>query len=214
MDLLERLILENPSFQAWSDGTPANWSVHPDVLRFIVRHVTPGMRTLETGSGQSTVAFALAGARHTAITLDPGEAQRIRAWLAEHGAPADLTFIHESSDVALTRDAGIPSELDFVFIDGAHRFPFPCLDWHYTEQRLRVGGLMAVDDYAMPSVRILHDFLLGEDEWDLLEVIGRTSFFRRVRETVVINDCQGQRINQRPWQTIMERVDEEISYGN
>jgi hypothetical protein len=199
---LNLLILENPSFQCWSDGTPANWSVAPDVLRFIHRHVSRGMRTLETGAGQTTVAFALAGARHTAITLDPGEAERIRAWCVDHGVEADLTFIHESSDIALARGDGIPQGVDFVFIDGAHRFPFPCLDWHYTERRLKVGGIVAVDDYQMPSVRILHDFLEGEDEWELIEVLGRTSFFRRLRETVVINDCWGQRLNQRQPDTV------------
>jgi len=197
---LNQLILENPAFQAWSDGTPANWSVSPEVLRFIHRHVRSGMSTLETGAGQTTAAFALAGARHIAITLDPGEAERIRAWCTNHGVDADLTFIHESSDVALARGTGIPDRLDFVLIDGAHRFPFPCIDWHYTQGRVPVGGIVAVDDFTMPSVRVLHDFLLGEDEWGLVEVLGRTSFFRRLSETIVVNDCQGQRINQRSWQ--------------
>jgi len=197
MTPLDLLIQENPRLQAWGDGTPANWAVAPDVLRFISHHVEPGMRTLETGAGQTTIALAIAGARHTAITLDPGEAERIRSWCTRHGVGSDnLTFIHESSDQALARGAGLPETLDVVFIDGAHRFPFPCLDWHFTESRLKIGGLLGVDDFAMPSVRILFDFLNGEDEWTLVETIARTAFFRRERETVVVNDCQGQRINQ------------------
>ena len=48
---------------------------------------------------------------------------------------------------------------------------------------------MVIDDYLTPSVRILHDFLLGENEWELIQsfrsVVRRhwgTSFFRRKRE--------------------------------
>ncbi|MFN3511942.1 MAG: class I SAM-dependent methyltransferase [Phenylobacterium sp.] len=199
LPLIEELIALNPALQAWGDDSPANWAPAPDVLRFIAANVQAGMQTVETGAGQSTIAFALAGARHTAVTLDSGEAARIRAYLADRGLHCPVRFIHESSDRALARADTLPPVLDFVFIDGAHRFPFPCLDWHYTEGRLRVGGLVGVDDFCMPSVRILHDFLLGEDEWELVQVFERTSFFRRVRETVVLNDCQGQRINQRPW---------------
>lgn len=199
MQLIERLIAENPALQAWGDGTPANWAATAEVLRFIVEHVRPGMTTLETGAGQTTIAFALAGAQHTAITVDASEAERIRGYLARHGRPCPVTFIRDSSDVALPRGKGIPDQLDFVFIDGAHRFPFPCLDWHYTESRLRVGGIVGVDDYEMPSVRILHDFLMGEAEWELVRLCERTSFFRRMGETVVVNDCQGQQINRRPW---------------
>ena len=164
------------------------------------------MRTLETGAGQTTIAFAIAGAHHTAITLDPGEAHRIRAWCARHGVSCDdLAFIHESSDQALARGDGIPDRLDFVFIDGAHRFPFPCLDWHFTEGRLAVGGIVGVDDFAMPSVRILFEFLNGEHEWTLVETIARTAFFRRDRETVVVNDCQGQQINKVPYEPASTR---------
>src|SRR5215831_3071645 len=74
---LERLIVERPSFHAWPDGTPANWSVEPRVLRFIAAHVKPGMSTLETGAGQTTVAFALAGAHHICITPDQAQVDRI-----------------------------------------------------------------------------------------------------------------------------------------
>ena len=48
----------------------------------------------------------------------------------------------------------------------------------------------------MPSVRVLHEFLAGEDEWDPVGNLGRTSFFRRQRETHVLNGCQGQNINR------------------
>ena len=194
---IERLIADNPDLHAWGNGTAANWSATPDALRFLGRHLSPGMRTLETGAGQTTVTFAAVGTRHTCVTPDAGEAARIRAYCAARGITCDgVSFVHEDSDVALARPGVVPDVLDFVFIDGAHRFPLPCLDWHYTEGRLRVGGILGVDDWDMPSVRVLHDFLAGEDEWDLVGIVGRTSFFRRLRQTLVVNDCQGQNINR------------------
>ena len=196
MDPLERLIADNPSFHHWPDGSPANWSASADCLRFIRRCLSPGIHTLETGTGQSTVVFALAGTRHVCITPQPEQTARVRDYCSRRGINETITFIHESSDKALSLSESIPDRLDFVFIDGAHRFPFPCLDWHYTERRLETGGIIGLDDYIIPSVRILHDFLCRENEWELIRIIGRTSFFRKLREADTRLDCQGQRINQ------------------
>jgi len=196
MEPIDRLIAELPHFHAWPDGKPANWAVAPAVLQFIYGQLKPGMRTLETGAGQTTVAFAIAGTAHVCITPDRSQADRIRNYCAEHGIECSVKFIHESSDVALASGRDIPETLDFVLIDGAHRFPFPILDWHYTEQRLRVGGVVAVDDFPMPSVRILHDFLMGEDEWELIKKFQVTSFFRRKQATENVWDWADQKINK------------------
>lgn len=196
MELLDRLISDNPVLHNWPDGSPANWSVPAPVLRFIHGCLSPGMRTIETGAGQTTVVFAIAGTRHTCVSPQPEHTSKVRAYCAGLGITGDVTFIHESSDTALAREGVVPDTLDFVFIDGAHRFPFPCLDWHYTARRLKIGGIMGVDDCAMPSVKILHDFLCGEDEWELATLLGRTSFFRKIGEADITLDCQGQKINK------------------
>lgn len=123
--LLESLISENPSFHEWGNGSPANWSVSPDVLRFLYRHLFPEMKTLETGSGQTTVVFAIAGTDHVCITPQAQEVEKIRACCSAFGAAGKVAFLHDSSDFALPRGEGIPDTLDFVFVDGAHRFPSP-----------------------------------------------------------------------------------------
>jgi hypothetical protein len=194
--LMQRLLSERPMFHAWPDGAPADWSVAPDVLRFLATLTKPGMNTLETGAGQTTVAFALAGANHVCITPDRSQAEKIEGYLDTLGAPASVRFIHESSDKALPAGRGIPDQLDIVLIDGAHRFPFPILDWHYSQARVPVGGHMVVDDYKMPSVRILYDFLEGEEEWELVRAFEVTAFFRRVKDTVSVWDWADQRINK------------------
>ncbi|MEW5745841.1 MAG: class I SAM-dependent methyltransferase [Nitrospirota bacterium] len=194
--LLDRLIADNPDFHHLPDGTPANWAVSEAALRFLYRCLAPGMSTLETGAGQTTIIFALSGTHHVCITPQHEHTARVRAYLARQRITGTVTFIHESSDSALVQSRLIPEVLDLVFIDGAHRFPFPCLDWHYTERRLRVGGIVGVDDCRMPSVKILHDFLCGEDEWELIEIAGQTSFFKKLGIADVTFDCRGQRINQ------------------
>jgi hypothetical protein len=193
---IETLIADSPMFHAWPDGRPANWSVAPQVLRFIYDCLEPGMSTLETGAGQTTVAFAIAGTQHVCITPDRNQAERVRAYCAARGIRDRVSYIHESSDVALASGQGIPETLDFVLIDGAHRFPFPIIDWHYTERRLRVGGIVVVDDFPMPSVRILHDFLMGEEEWELVRQFQVTSFFRRKRVSANAWDWADQKINK------------------
>jgi predicted O-methyltransferase YrrM len=196
MSLIDRLIAEQPAFHAWPDGKAANWSIAGEPLRYLYDCLKPGMATLETGAGQSTVAFAIAGTNHVCITPDEAQAERIRNYCRASGIATPITFVHESSDTALPAGRNVPDELDLVLIDGAHRFPFPILDWYYTQARLKVGGVVVVDDYPMPSVKILHDFLAGEDEWKLERAFQRTSFFRRTRETVSQWDWADQNINQ------------------
>jgi predicted O-methyltransferase YrrM len=194
--IIEQLLKDKPAFHAWPDGTPANWSVAGDVLRFLTDLVKPGMNTLETGAGQTTVVFAVRGANHVCITPDTAQAERIRAYLEPLGTGSSVRFIHQSSDEALPSGCHIPERLDLVLIDGAHRFPFPILDWYYTQARVPVGGMMIVDDIRMPSVRILYDFLNGEDEWELVTAFEVTAAFRRVKETVCVWDWADQRINK------------------
>ena len=97
--------------------------------------------------------------------------------------------------------------MDFVFIDGAHAFPIACIDFHYTEYRLKVGGIMGVDDIFMPSVRILYDFLCAEDDWELVETISDTAFFRLLRKkNAETNDPSiSQGINKVFWERKLKR---------
>lgn len=47
------------------------WEISDDHWTVIHRYLTPGMRTLETGSGRSTTLFEAAGCRHVALEHDP-----------------------------------------------------------------------------------------------------------------------------------------------
>ncbi len=192
--LLERLLKDNPQFHYYK-GAFTSWAIHPDTLRFLYSMLTPGMSTLETGCGQTTVVFSIAGTKHICIMPDQEEAERVQKYCAELSLPKNITFIIKSSDIVLPQGEQIPSELDHVFIDGAHGFPAPIIDWHYTARRLKLGGIVSVDDFKMPSVKVLYDFLCVEEEWELITVMHNTAFFRKLGEPKDINDWSGQKIN-------------------
>jgi predicted O-methyltransferase YrrM len=157
-----------------------NWGISRDFGRALIRLIKPGMTTLETGSGASTLIFALGGASHTSVTPDSTEVSEIRKY--GHQADIDLsrvTFVVEASESYLPTAFG---DLDIVLIDGKHTFPWPILDWHHTAERLRVGGLMMLDDTQLRSVAILRDFLKADTmRWSFQGLLGeRTALFRKV----------------------------------
>ncbi len=191
---LEKLIQDNPRFH-FHKGALTSWSVQPDTLRFLFGLLAPGMSTLETGCGQTTVVFSIAGTKHTCIMPNRGEAERVERYCEELGLGNTVAFLIESSDAALPSGERIPPMLDHVFIDGAHAFPAPIIDWHYTARKLKIGGILSIDDYKMPSVNILYNFLCAEKEWALIENVQNTGFFKKLREPKDLVDWTGQKIN-------------------
>lgn len=193
---IEKLLQDRPLFHAWDDGSPTSFATSPKVLQFIYDHAQKGMTTLETGSGYSTVAFAMAGTNHICITPFAEESKRILEYCNKIGLQPTITSLTGSSDTVLPTNNNIPETLDFVFIDGAHRFPYACVDFHYTGEKVRVGGILGVDDVDMPSVKVLYDFLKGEEDWELMERIKDTAFFKRIKTPNHVMDWQGQGMNQ------------------
>jgi predicted O-methyltransferase YrrM len=135
------------------------WSTDRECYLLIADTVAPGMQTLETGSGLSTVLFAAAGAEHTCVTPSVEEADRILAYCDGHGISTDaLHFELGGSDEVLPRLADGPA-LGLVLVDGNHGFPTPMIDWYYAGSRLAPGGLLVIDDVALPAVAHLCSFI-------------------------------------------------------
>src|ERR671930_1303482 len=66
------------------------WGLAWAALGWLEDNVSPGMATLETGSGSSTLVFAAARAAHEAVTPDAAEEQRIRAECERRGIDSSL----------------------------------------------------------------------------------------------------------------------------
>lgn len=173
------------------------WGLAWAALAWLERNVHEGMKTLETGAGSSTIVFAAAGAEHEAVTPDADEEGRIRGACERLGVDSSsVTFrIGPSHEV-------LPSlkrrELDLVLVDGAHGFPYPILDWWYLAPRVRVGGLMLLDDAYMPPVAAIVDALRAQPGWEVAAAIGhRTVAVRKLSDELPHFDWLGERVGGR-----------------
>jgi hypothetical protein len=166
-------------------------------LEWLEREVRAGMRTLETGAGASTLAFAAGGAEHVAVTPDSGEEERIRAQAERMEIDTSrVRFeIGPSHEVLPRLD---PGPLDLVLIDGAHGFPYPILDWWLVAPHVRLGGRILVDDAYMPPVTALVDALRAQRAWDVEGSVGyRTAIVRKLADELPHWDWTGERIGGR-----------------
>lgn len=173
------------------------WGLAWAALEWLEREVRPGLATLETGSGSSTLVFAAGGADHEAITPDESEETRIRGECERRGIDSSrVRFRIGSSHEVLP--ALEPRPLDLVLVDGAHGFPYPILDWWLLAQHLRVGGRMLLDDAYMPPVGALVDALRAQPAWEIVETVGyRTVVVRKLADELPSFDWGGERLGGR-----------------
>jgi hypothetical protein len=162
VEVVARLQQDRPKFHV---GGTRIWNAMPESLSLISELVAPGDRTVETGCGASTVVFASRGSRHTVISPDSREHDLVHEYCASIGVDdSNVTYLAASSDAVLpTLFNG--REVDLAFIDGAHSFPYPVIDWHYIAEALKVGGRILVDDVSIPAVAPVYRFMAAEDHW-------------------------------------------------
>jgi len=160
---LEQGGTETSRFERASAALPA------ESLSVMDRLLRPDHVTLEVGGGHSTVLFAASVANHYCVNPDKTANRLIREFMESHGLWRDnLCFIEESSDHALPRFEA-EDEIDVALLDGNHSFPFPMLEWHYVDRKLRRGGWLIVDNVEITAVRMLCEFLRSEPAYRLVE---------------------------------------------
>lgn len=123
-------------------------------------------RTLEIGFayGFSTVWLLAAlppGGRHVAI--DPFELSHFAGvglrQVEALALPEAFEWRQALSIHALSDAIRHGERYDLVFIDGNHRFDDVLVDFYLADQVLQVGGILALDDMWMPSVRTVVEFI-------------------------------------------------------
>lgn len=179
------------------DGLVANWGIQRSFLEQLHKFIAPGAFSLETGCGLSTVCFAILGVEHICISPMVKEHQRVQKYCAANQISTErLRFIAMKSSAALPSLNIGDHRLDFALIDGSHAFPVPIVDYFYVNDRLKVGGILAVDDLQISGVGILHKFLLTEPAYETVKLDGlKTGIYRKIAETVYPRDWSGQRFN-------------------
>jgi hypothetical protein len=176
--------LPSESVTALADGKMECYGIGSDVASFIAQHVDASSKSLEIGSGLSTLIFAVSQCIHVCVTPNQTEVDGIRAYADRKGINVNrINFVIAASDKYLPT-AEI-NDLDLVFIDGKHAFPWPIVDWFYTADRLKQGGVMILDDTHMISGSILVDFMKTDPRWELLaDFNSKTVVFKKMVASV------------------------------
>ena len=148
---------------------------------FLDQRLCRGMKTLELGAGSSTVIFAIKGTQHTCIVPDQKQVHRIQEYCHSHQVSLEhVSFILERSQYALPEIE--QGDFDCILIDGSHGFPSPFVDWYYSANLLKIGGIVIVDDLHIWTCSTLVDFLREEPEWQLVKETSRTAVFMKMQD--------------------------------
>ncbi|HEX8570696.1 MAG TPA: class I SAM-dependent methyltransferase [Caulobacteraceae bacterium] len=158
----------------------AKWDASDAVLSYLDGVLAPGLRTLETGAGRSTLLFAAKGCVHDVVTPSRSEILAIQASASLEGVDlSDVTFHQGFSQDVLPRLGG-EEDLDVVFIDGGHGFPIPAVDFQYLAPRLKVGGTLLIDDVDLWTGDMIVQVLRRDSGWRFRSRLkGRTAVFEK-----------------------------------
>ena len=164
---------------------PDSWhsagTLHPKALSALIRHATsqPIRRSIETGTGRSTLILSHVSDDHTVFTLG-GDGDT--SYAAVTSSPllnaAHVRFVLGPTQRTL-QSHRFESGIQFALIDGPHGYPFPDLEYFWIYPHLEKGAILVVDDVHIPTVFNLFAVLREDAMFDLVEVAATTAFFRR-----------------------------------
>lgn len=179
---IRQVVSKRPVLHGTAEGLRMDMGVSPEVLDFLLEHAPEGGRSLETGCGLSTVLFAHRSGHHVAVTPSGEEIADLLDFCRNNGVETGgLELIEGTSEYVLPTLK--PDPLDIVLIDGRHGFPAPFIDWFYTAGRLKVGGLLLIDDTWLWAPRTLSDVLAEQPQWEFVgKISSRTDVFRKTGE--------------------------------
>jgi predicted O-methyltransferase YrrM len=171
--LVERLLADPPRVHDELNAPPdlGVWLTERSCYELIAARCPPGARTLETGLGLSTVLFLLLGADHTCVVPSATQVEALRAYCRDRDIPTGHLRVELGPSHEVLPRLG-NDDLDVVLLDGSHGFPAPMIDWFYGAARLRRGGVVVLDDRALPAVAATVEYLDADPRW---ESVGRTA---------------------------------------
>jgi hypothetical protein len=179
---LQRLLSAPPKLHGPDRALTDGWRLDDTALLFLESRVRAGMRTIETGAGVSTIAFAITRTRHTCVVPDRRVVRRIGRYCASAGISLrSVRFVLDRSEYALPKLQR--ATYDFALIDGRHGFPAPFIDWFYMADRLRRGGVVLVDDTWIWTCDVLARFLDANPGWRRCGDLPTSAAFLKERNT-------------------------------
>lgn len=182
---LQTLLADPPRLHLHPDGQLINWwRIDATTAIELDKRLKPGLKTLETGAGLSTILFAARGCEHTCIAPDRDLFNRICAYCTDHNiSTANIKFMGATSTEVLPQ---LPAAAyDLTLIDGCHGFPTAFVDFLYATRALRSGGTLVIDDLHIYTCRTIAFYMRSDPAWRV-EV-----FTRRVAFGVKLDDTGG-----------------------
>jgi Methyltransferase domain len=155
-------------------------SLVPDVLHAFVRH-TAGRtvnRSVETGTGKSSILFSHISDVHTIFAIDDPEGALNNVRTSPLLREASVEIIVGPTQRTLPGYA-FSAPLQLALIDGPHGYPYPEMEYARIYPHLDVDALLIVDDIHIPSISNLFRFLREDAMFELIDVVETTAFFRR-----------------------------------
>jgi len=165
---------------------------------------------IETGSGNSTIAFLLANPKKLdSVSPDFELWSRIESYCRLHQVPTDkLNPIKAKSEWALPSLAVGKNGYDIGLIDGCHGWPTTFVDLYYIYFMLRKNGYLIIDDIQLHSIKEIANFLVSEvDRFELVINLGKTLVFRKLTDELELGEWDQQRY-------IVNKTDEARNLGN
>jgi predicted O-methyltransferase YrrM len=172
-DIVESIVAVAPSLHG-SGALPEK------ALRALARHAfaRPLQRSVETGSGASTLLLSHAAEQHTTFTVDSGTGS-LRNVERSPLLRADRVVVVEGlTHLTLPRHQ-FSEAIQLALIDGPHAYPFPDLEYFHLYPHVEPGGILIVDDIHIPTIHNMFEFISADDMWTLNEVVENTAFFTR-----------------------------------
>lgn len=96
------------------------------------------------------------------------------------------SLLEELSEIALPRLLSEGRKFDFGFIDGNHTLDHTLVDFFYLNRMMEPGGIIVIDDAAMPAINKIIRYLLNYPCYRLLDrVETKASSKRKLFDTMV-----------------------------
>lgn len=179
---LKALIADPPKLHRRGDEPISYWRIDDTTCLELDRRLSPGMKTLETGAGLSTIIFASNACRHTCIMPDQGLADRITAYCQANDIDTSgINFIIASSADIIHQ---LKPDYDLALIDGSHGFPSAIVDFYYATKLLKVGGTLIIDDMHIFTCHLIASFMSEDKGWRMDLFTNRVAFGTKIADTI------------------------------
>lgn len=194
----DRYLTAIPDLHTWDGGKTWNsggfQAFHLSAFHRLVGRSASEPVVLETGAGNSTLAFAYAKpARLISIAPNDDLFERIRGFA--QGAALDLSMLEvhvDRSEYVLPRLADSGLQIDLALIDGGHGWPTVFVDFCYVNSMLRENGLLIIDDVQLHSIKELARLLSKQPHFELVENLGKSMVFAKRTNWPFLPDWQDE----------------------